>query len=238
MPLITYVKKAFSPSSLAIIEKANTIIAEYAAAGFDLTLRQLYYQFVSRAFIANKQSEYKRLGSIINDARLAGMIDWGRITDRTRNLRTIGHWTTPASIIKSAAESFRIDKWATQKHRIEVWIEKDALVGVLDAVCPDLDVPYFSCRGYTSQSEAWAAARRLFGYMKAGQAPIVLHLGDHDPSGVDMTRDITDRLTLFLEQDWLNDEMSDQTKASVREIRDSMEERCGGRVASWLTGWP
>ena len=180
-----------------IISKANAIIDEYERQGFDLTLRQLYYQFVSRDLIPNRDTEYKRLGSIINDARLAGLIDWNAITDRTRNLRSLSHWRNPGDIIFSAARSYRIDKWAMQDYRVEVWIEKDALVGVIAGVCDDLDIPYFSCRGYTSQSEMWVAGQRLLKYIKDGQTPLVLHFGDHDPSGKDMTRDIIDRLTLF-----------------------------------------
>jgi hypothetical protein len=197
MPKISYVTKSFSNGSLIIIEKANEIIAEYADQGFDLTLRQLYYQFVSRGLIPNKDTEYKRMGSIINDARLAGLIDWNAITDRTRNLRGLSHWKTPGDIIHSAAASYHIDKWATQEYRVEVWIEKDALVGVIAGVCEELDIPYFSCRGYTSQSEMWVAGQRLLKYIRAGQTPMVFHLGDHDPSGKDMTRDIIDRLNLF-----------------------------------------
>ena len=199
---IEYVPKRFSPGSLRIIELAEQICTDYAAQGFDLTLRQLYYQFVARGFIPNKDTEYKRLGSIINDARLAGLLDWDYIVDRTRNLRTLGHWDDPADIIGSAVNSFRTDKWATQPLRIEVWIEKDALVGVLDATCPDLDVPYFSCRGYTSQSEIWSAAHnRLNAYLWAGQDVLIIHLGDHDPSGIDMSRDIEHRLRMFTRKD-------------------------------------
>jgi hypothetical protein len=95
------------------------------------------------------------------------------------------------------ASQFRIDKWAGQKYRVEVWIEKDALVGVIEGVCEELDVPFFSCRGYTSQSEMWGAAMRMARFTKGKQIPVVLHLGDHDPSGIDMTRDIQDRLRLF-----------------------------------------
>ena len=72
MPRIRYVSKNFGAAALAVIREANAIIAEYAAQGYDLTLRQLYYQFVSRDLLPNRQSEYKRLGDIINDARLAG----------------------------------------------------------------------------------------------------------------------------------------------------------------------
>ena len=85
--LITYTPKRFSAGSLAMIEKANEIIADYAAQGFTLTLRQLYYQFVSKDLLPNKQAEYKRLGSVINDARMAGMLDWEAIEDRTRNVK-------------------------------------------------------------------------------------------------------------------------------------------------------
>ncbi|GLY81879.1 hypothetical protein [Actinoallomurus iriomotensis] len=197
MPRITYVPKNFSDSSLAIILQADEICRDYARQGFDLTLRQLYYQFVARGWIANKQTEYKRLGSIINDARLAGLLDWNYIVDRTRTLRGLSHWDSPDQIIRGSAYSYRTDRWANQPHRVEVWIEKDALVGVISGVCGRHDVDYFSCRGYTSQSELWSAAQRLRGYEDHGQKPIVIHLGDHDPSGIDMTRDIQDRLELF-----------------------------------------
>ena len=197
MPVIAYIDKSFTRASLSVIEKANEICAAYAAQGFDLTLRQLYYQFVARGLLPNKDTEYKRLGQIVNDARLAGLLDWRYIVDRTRNLRALSHWETPGGVLDSAAWGYRTDRWASQPHRVEVWIEKDALVGVIAGVCERLDVPYFSCRGYTSQSELWGAAQRLIRHAKRGQDPIIIHLGDHDPSGIDMTRDIGDRLALF-----------------------------------------
>ena len=198
MPKICYIEKKFSPATLRMIEQANAIIATYAAQGFDLTLRQLYYQFVSRDLIPNRDSEYKRLGAIISDARLAGLIDWQAIVDRTRTIRYNPHWDEPSDIIASAAYSFAVDKWEDQDYRPEVWIEKDALVGVIGGMCQRLDVPYFSCRGYTSQSEMWAASQRLQRHIDNDQTPIIFHLGDHDPSGKDMTRDVIDRLELFM----------------------------------------
>lgn len=197
MPKICYRQKKFNADRLDKIAKANEIIEEYRQQGFELTLRQLYYQFVSRDFIANNQREYKNLGDIINDARLAGLVDWEAIVDRTRNLQSLANWETPADIIKACANQYRVDKWAEQQYRVECWIEKDALVGVIEGVCNELDIDYFSCRGYTSQSEMWSAAMRLREYMRSGQVPLILHLGDHDPSGKDMTRDITDRLAEF-----------------------------------------
>jgi hypothetical protein len=198
MPKICYVPKNFRDAALATIITANRIIEEFQAQGFKLTLRQLYYQFVARDLIPNIQKEYNKLGTIVNDGRLAGLINWKAIEDRTRNLQSLAHWSSPASIIQSAATSYRIDKWERQPYRIEVWIEKDALVGVLERVCKNWDVAYFSCRGYNSQSEMWGAAQRLINYSHNGQRTLILHLGDHDPSGLDMTRDIRDRLNMFM----------------------------------------
>jgi hypothetical protein len=197
MTMICYQPKRFSASSLEAIERANDIVEEYRKQGLDLTLRQVYYQFVSRGWIPNNQQEYKRLGSILNDARMAGKLSWESIEDRTRNLRGNSHWDDPAQILRAVAQQYREDLWWTQDHYVEVWIEKDALVGVLEAVCPENDVPYFSCRGYTSQSEMWAAAVRINRACRGGRKPVIIHLGDHDPSGVDMSRDISDRLNLF-----------------------------------------
>jgi hypothetical protein len=198
MPKIKYVDRKFSEVSLKMIETANTIIAEYAGQGFQLTLRQLYYQFVARDLIPNNLKSYKNLGSVINDGRLAGLIDWDHITDRTRSLRENSHWSTPGGIISSAANSYRIDLWKNQKYRPEIWIEKDALIGVIEGVCEELDVPYFSCRGYTSQSEMWVGAMRIKRWARWNQTPVIFHFGDHDPSGKDMTRDIVDRIELFM----------------------------------------
>jgi hypothetical protein len=204
---IAYETKRFSAETLETIRQANQILTEYEQQGYDLTLRQLYYQFVSRDLIPNNERSYKRLGSIVNDARLAGRIDWDHIVDRTRNVRSIQHWDDPAEIIEATARSFKVSLWEAQNDYVEVWIEKDALVGVITRVCNELDVPYFSCRGYTSQSEMWAASQRLLAPIIEGKSVTVLHLGDHDPSGIDMTRDIEDRLRLFIASDYARDQI-------------------------------
>lgn len=194
MPKLCYVNKRFSAGHQNTIKRANAILEEYVAQGFTLTLRQLYYQFVARGFIPNSQKSYKRLGGIIGDARLAGKIDWDHLEDRTRNLSSLEHFEGPEHALKKLAAWYHVDFWAKQKVRPEVWIEKDALVGVIQGVCQENDVPYFSCRGYTSLSEMWGASMRLRRWIKAGQTPFIIHFGDHDPSGIDMSRDILSRL--------------------------------------------
>lgn len=198
MPKVCYESHRFNPNSLAMIAKTNATVSEYEAQGYSLTLRQVYYRMVAAGHIPNNDKEYKKLGDLINNARLAGLIDWSAIEDRTRHLRSESHWYEPGSVIRSAAQSYAIDKWKGQDYRVEVWVEKDALVDVVGKVCKSWDVPYFSCRGYTSATEMWNAGQRIMSYWaRFGQAPIILHLGDHDPSGLDMSRDIQERLTKF-----------------------------------------
>lgn len=196
MPKRKYVDIRFHDKSLKLINLVNSVIDEYHAQGFELTLRQVYYQLVARGFIPNNERSYKNIGNLINDGRLAGLIDWFAIVDRTRNLRGNNHWETPESVIESAKYSYMLDRWKDQPNYVEVWVEKDALVGIVGQICKTLDVPHFSCRGYTSQSEMWTAAQR---FIRQGrkESRTIIHLGDHDPSGIDMTRDIQDRLDLF-----------------------------------------
>lgn len=196
---IQYQTFNFRDNTVALIDQAEEIITEYMAEGYELTLRQLYYQFVARGIIANKDSEYKRLGSIINDARLAGLLDWKAIVDRTRKIQINSHWEDPSEIIQETADCYALDTRQTQPIYVEVWVEKEALAGVLERACEPLDVPYFSCKGYVSQSAMWRASLRIIAKLETTfhKQAILLHLGDHDPSGIDMTRDIQDRLILF-----------------------------------------
>lgn len=197
MPKICYVEKNFRSDSLALIDKINSVIEEYEAQGYSLTLRQCYYQLVARGIIPNNERSYKNTGNLINDARLAGLIDWHSIEDRTRNLQRLAHWDSPKSIIESASYQYRKDIWENQDYYVEVWVEKEALANVVGRVADELDVPYFCCRGYVSQSEMWSAAQRFIAKQEAGKDVVLIHLGDHDPSGIDMSRDIEERLTLF-----------------------------------------
>lgn len=205
MPMICYTPKNFRADTLSIINTAVEIMEEYESDGLILTLRQLYYQFVARDLLRNTEKNYKRLGSIINDGRMAGFIDWESIEDRTREVQSLPHWESPGEIVKTAANSYRLDSWEGQEFQPEVWVEKEALAGIAERACVELDVPFFSCRGYVSQSEMWVAAQRLIGYGNEGRQPVIIHLGDHDPSGIDMTRDIIDRMATFFDYDGMGD---------------------------------
>jgi hypothetical protein len=187
----------FQDKTLAKIEQANAILAEYAAQGFIMTLRQLYYQFVARDLLVNELKSYKRLGAIMCDARDAGLVDWASIEDRTRERVTHASWDNPEDIIGEVARQYREDIWDGQSYRPEVWIEKAALLGVIEPICNEFRVPFFASIGNNSQTEQHKAGKRFAELSDQGLFPLVLHLGDHDPNGIDMTRDNTERLELY-----------------------------------------
>lgn len=213
---IAYIEHRFSTASKLIIEQANAIVEEYKGEGITMTLRGIYYKFIARDWFPeswideeynkrkgldprtkNTIKNYDKLQDLLSKARLAGQMSWLGMVDVTRNLEELAAWESPDSALAAVAQQYREDLWADQKNRVEVWIEKDALVGTIDSVCQELRVPYFACRGYTSQSEQWKAGMRLRRHIQEGYRPVILHFGDHDPSGIDMTRDNTDRLSMF-----------------------------------------
>jgi hypothetical protein len=204
---------------------AEGICDEYAAQGYSLTLRQLHYQFVSRGYAENNQKTYDGLQTAMKNGRLAGLIDWDHLVDRTRNVQSLPHADTPADYIKTAADAYYVDHWARQPTYTEVWIEKDALVGVIGPVCKRFDVPFFSCRGYTSLSEVWKAAQRILVMGKIGDGTAykrikIIHLGDHDPSGLDMRSSMGEYLDLFMAHHDGPDVKIESIALTMEQVRD------------------
>lgn len=236
MAFTAYENKNFRKERLARISVANEICEEYAAQGLVLTLRQLYYQHVARDLIRNEQREYDKLGELCSDARMAGLMDWDHLIDRTRNLQTQRTWETPQKAMQDMAERYLRDLWAPQKRRVEVWIEKDAAIGVVEGVCNSNSIPFFSSRGYTSMSEMHKAAQRLRWHIEQGNQVLLLHIGDHDPSGLDMSRDIEKRLRHFMTVDWRGlhaDAMFARTRRELNaSMRSEMREK-GSPIEDW-----
>jgi hypothetical protein len=193
-----FINKRFASASLALLEKIDSILVDYEAQGYDLSLRQLYYQLVAANIIPNSERSYKNVGSLVDDARKAGLIDWDVIKDRGREMVQNSHWDNPSDILNSCASQFQIDKWADQENYVEVMVEKQALEGVLEPVCKRLDIPFTANKGYSSSSAIYEASRRFLERRNQDKNLFIIYLGDHDPSGVDMTRDVSERLNLFV----------------------------------------
>lgn len=207
MPKIAYISKEYRTGNDALewIEWADRVATDYAARGLGLTLRQLYYQGVKGNRFPNSERSYKRLGNLVNDGRLMGLIDWSHLTDRGREAHGTG-WpghTFPdiTDLVGNLEYSMTHDLWAGQERRPEVWVEKQALEEVAEHATSGFRTAYIACKGYMSASEMWEAGyNRLEETLRRGQTPVIIHLGDHDPSGIDMTRDIQERLTMFAGQ--------------------------------------
>jgi hypothetical protein len=192
-----FVHYTFAGKSLQLVQQAVAILDAYVADGYRLTLRQLYYQFISKGLLENKVQNYKRLGDVLNNARLAGLVDWDYIEDRSRETQFVSHWESPADVIDTAAAAFRRDKWKDQPWYVELQVEKQALEGILIPVCQRLDIGFSANRGYSSSTTLYETGKRLHKKHRQGKQILVIYLGDHDPSGIDMTRDIEERLETF-----------------------------------------
>jgi hypothetical protein len=237
------------------IEQMDSIIQEYQGQGLRLTARQLYYQFVSRDLIPNKDTEYKKLTALLTDARYAGMIDWDAIEDRGREPNTPNEWDDLQDRVSSALRSYRLPRWKGQPKYVELWVEKQALAGVLEPIAYEFHATLMVNKGYSSASAMKESAERIKTacvtdrtlyddiyerlertngldeddeerreakqYMhenisQALRTPVVLYLGDHDPSGEDMVRDISVRLKEFGVL-WLQVEKVGLTIAQVKQ---------------------
>ncbi|HCG6305613.1 TPA: hypothetical protein NJ145_004162 [Vibrio parahaemolyticus] len=183
--------------SEALVSIAQSIIEDYQREGYTLTLRQLYYQFVARDLIENSERSYKNLGTVITKARMAGLLDWEAIEDRNREHKEFWFQEDETSVIERLPNYIQFDQWDRQPFYVEVWVEKEALGNVVSRACDPYLVPHMSCKGYLSASEAWRAGKRYEQKLYDGKRCVLIHLGDHDPSGIDMTRDNRDRIDLF-----------------------------------------
>ena len=181
----------------------NDIIEDFQQQGYKMTLRQLYYQLVTKNIIPNKVNEYKKITNLIAKARMGGFIDWDAIEDRLRRPRLPSWVRNKYQALKEAADGYRMNRQRYQDNYIEVWCEKDALSSVLSRVTSHYHVRLMVNRGYTSVTAMHDAYMRMKDHRPDGQSwwqhrhNLILYLGDHDPSGLDMVRDIRDRLHEF-----------------------------------------
>lgn len=228
----------FRPDSRTRIQQMSDIIDEYQQQNLTLTARQLYYQCVSRDIIDNTPAEYKKLTALLTDARYAGLIDWDAIEDRGREPNTPSEWSDIEALVASALRAYRLPRWEGQHTYVELWVEKQALAGVLEPLASEAHATLMVNKGYSSASAMKQSADRIKQAVILDQErwdeideelteqieelgkespeykklqrergeelvtkcvlkPVILYLGDHDPSGEDMVRDIADRLKEF-----------------------------------------
>lgn len=176
----------------------NNIIEDYQSQGYKLTLRQLYYQLVSRDIIPNKVEEYTKLSTLLNKGRMSGFVDWDAIVDRTRNIKTPYYEYSTQDAVQRTINSYKLDRHDVQDNYIEIWLEKDALSEIIYRATQPYGISLMVNRGYSSCSAMYQSYQRLAQEINNDKNVIIFYLGDHDPSGLDMIRDIRDRLSEML----------------------------------------
>ena len=186
-----FTNNPFSAKKYAYIDKCNLILDEYKDEGYTLTLRQLYYQLVARDIIPNKVTEYSKLSNILKDGRLAGLVDWSMIEDRIR-IPKRPYWVTGIKdALNDTISQYRLNRMRGQRQNIEIWVEKDAVSNILYRISKKYHINLMVNRGYSSISAMYKASKRFV------DGDIILYFGDYDPSGLDMIRDIKERLELL-----------------------------------------
>lgn len=194
-----YLDIKFSADNLNKIDTINDVLSDYMSQGFVLTLRQLYYQLVKAIIIPNNQKEYKKLSELLKNGRMAGLIDWSAIEDRGRVPKLPYAVDGIADALSDTLEQYRLDRMKTQNRYVEVWIEKDALASVFLRVTQKYHIRLMVNKGYSSCSAMNDAATR-FKYqsiINKKETGVILYFGDHDASGLDMVRDIQNRMGEF-----------------------------------------
>jgi hypothetical protein len=207
----------FNQARQDLLGRVNGVVEQYRRLGYMITLRQLYYQLVARDLFPedrkwawngskwvrspdgtkNAPPNYKWLGEILSDARMGGHTDWNAIEDRGRVPQKHGEWTNLEDIIDSVQRSFRLPRWEHQGNYVELWSEKDALASVLQPITDHYHINLVINKGYSSTSAMYFASKRMTEMQSQGKEVSILYLGDFDPSGLDMDRDIRDRMQEF-----------------------------------------
>lgn len=233
-----------------LIPIVNEILDQY---DFALTVRQIYYRLISDPYslFENTRSNYTGFDRILTKAREDNEIDWTKIEDRTR--QSIGGEgnidnETPEEFLrayiytlKSCWNYYDKKKWTRQQNFIEVWVEKDALSSLISQACKKYRVLVFPSRGFSSFTKVKEGIERLYQNSEIIADPItnkptyVLHLADHDPSGLNMTRDLENRFSKY-EADFIQVERIGLNIDQVRQfnLRPNPVKKADSRSAEYV----
>jgi len=178
--------------SQTILAQVQSILDEY---DYPLSLRQIYYQLVSRQIIENVESEYRKLSRLTVIGRDDQILDEEKFTDRLRQIEQPNTWTDLTDFMESVRRSYRRDYWIDQPSHIEIWLEKDALRGVVEPVTNKYGVPLLVVRGQVSRTAIYQAYQRFS--EQTDKECYLYYFGDFDPSGITIYESFVNRLRGF-----------------------------------------
>ena len=174
--------------------RRDAILAEFARQEPPVTVRQMFYRMAALGVVDKAESGYRKVQYDLTNMRRAGEIPFGYIADNTRWVRRPDAYDNLRAAMHDMWRYYRRRLWADQREHVEIWLEKDALAGVVYAITGEYDVPLYVTRGYASMSYLYDAAESL---RNIDKPKTVYHFGDYDASGQDAARAIHDGLRDF-----------------------------------------
>lgn len=191
-------ERTWVANQLELLNSIQHIVEEFQRQNIRLTNRQTYYQLVAGNIIPNADKVYKRICTFLTDARYGGYIDWDAIEDRGRVAHRHSEWGNVKSFMDDVVGAFRLKRWSDQDEYIELFAEKQAVESVLAPLANRYHIHFGYNKGYSSAAMMYELSKRLVDQIYAGKTVKVLYCGDHDSSGLDMIRDIRERINEFL----------------------------------------
>ncbi len=186
---IQYTTKRFQKKTLKRIEAVNIILNEYAKQGYQMTVRQLFYQMVSREIIPFDNREYDKLITLISNGRNAGLIDWKDIVDRSRDPYQVPIFNSVSDALQQTADNYHIDIWEGMPVKPVIWFEKAGLSQIIGQVAAKYNLEYMSTRGENSLTWLHEVSQQ--------QDTIILYLGDHDAHGVQISDGMAAKVKMY-----------------------------------------
>jgi hypothetical protein len=156
-----------------------------------MSVRQVFYQASVRFIVDKLESGYEKVAVDLVKMRRAGVLPYDWLTDITRWMRKPNTYNSVQEALEETARLYRKNLWRDADAYVEVWLEKDALGGVVEPLPARYDVPLMIARGYASLSFLHSAAE----YISTLDRPAyIYHFGDYDPSGVNAAEKIEQTL--------------------------------------------
>jgi hypothetical protein len=178
-------------STKAEVEQRRNALLMIVADGKPMTVRQVFYQATVRGIVEKTEAGYAKVQTDLVVMRRSGILPYEWLADNTRWQRKPRTFNSVSHALEETARFYRRALWTDAGAYVEVWLEKDALAGVVLPVTAEFDVPLMVARGYASLSFLHTAAE----YISSLDVPVfIYHLGDFDPSGVNAGEKIEETL--------------------------------------------
>ena len=157
-----------------------------------ITLRGLFYRVVSTGYFPDTDKKYyAKLGNLMSTLRRERWIPYEWIVDNIRSTIKPSSWSGLDDFVDTVSRSYRKDFWSSLPDYIHIFIEKDAMSGIVAPVTQEYDLSMSPIRGYVSDSYVHSLGTQW----RQIEKPIhVFYMGDFDPSGFDLERDLADKL--------------------------------------------